>query len=164
MNEIKKETVPLLLTEYRSLINRALAFMTNQAYANGNKFSYHYEFKKGKGIITLDGVKHIKDYYTLTLYMNDKSTSKVYSERINLIQQHYPATGESVHKIEMNGLYELILNGLISVTNTTYYLHLDQKKKPKVTLEDVTEGDIKKDDIILNANIKKDIAVKKLIV
>jgi hypothetical protein len=162
--EQSKETIPQLLIEYRSIVNRVLTFMTNQAYANGNKFSYKYDFTKGTGIITIDGTNTIKDYYTLTLYMNDNTTSKVYTKKIELLQQHYPTTGESKHKLEQIALMDLFTNSFVSLINTTYHLHLYKEQEDKTLIEDVTEEDIKKDDIILGANSKKEVIVPKLII
>lgn len=125
------------LIELESLVQRLVANMTNDMYANNIKISYRLEFKKGEGTILDDKGKEIKNYYYLRLYLIDKRESivgKIVELYLNYYPIKFPATEHIVHE---EALRDLIFNGIKTLTNTLYALHLERQKKDIVKVEDV---------------------------
>ena len=125
------------LIQTKSLLDKFLVIMTNQAYAHNRKFGYRISWLKGTQQID-DGSGNItKNYYHLRFYLVDKTNSPIGKE-VDLLNNFYALSGlQSIEKLEEQAYEELLLNGLRSLFNITYAHYLEDLEKDIVTLKDV---------------------------
>jgi hypothetical protein len=149
--------VPQELINYRLQAKSILAFCTNQAYANNQKFSYSIEFKKGEQAITYDNVNYIKHYYTFSLILLNKNTS-IIGQRIELYVTHYPISmGENSITLEKLAYKDFFTNAIASLINNTYAMYINSLQKDLVKPEDVTSEDAEREAAIIKNRIESGI-------
>ena len=119
------------------LVEKFLRDMTNQAYSRNMKFSYRMSWEKGTGEILDDNNKTIKQYYSFTYYLVDKTDSPV-GNKVELYNNYYPIVfGTSVDQLHEQALSDFLLNGAQSLTNIFYSLYLERQKKQIVKVSEV---------------------------
>lgn len=149
--------VPQELINYRLQAKSILAFCTNQAYANNQKFSYSIEFKKGEQAITYDNINFIKHYYTFNLILLDKNKS-IIGKRIELYSTHYPISmGENSITLEKLAYKDFFINGIASLINNSYSIYLNSLQKDLVKPEDVTSEDAEREAAIIKNRVDSSI-------
>jgi hypothetical protein len=126
------------LIQTTTTINKILVLMTNQAYANNHKLTYKVIWLKGDQVIADVDNKATKNYYKFRFYLIDKTNSPTGKE-VDLLINYYPIKQgiQSLEHLEEAAYNEFLFNGVISLANISYALHLKSLEKEAVKAEDI---------------------------